>query len=206
MYYLSMVETAETVALMVFRKAGGLLHTQEALRRGVHPRTLYALRDRGVLETVSRGVYRLAEMPVDAHDDLAVVAARVPRATVCLVSALAFHEATTEVPHEVQIALPAGTKTPKLDHPPIRVFRFSGAALEEGVQKVKIGGVEVSVYSLPKTVVDCFKFRNKLGVNIAVEGLISAINDHGIKPREILRYARMCRMERVMRPYLEALQ
>jgi predicted transcriptional regulator of viral defense system len=193
-------------AIEAFRDHGGILRTKEALGLGIHPRTLYQLRDDGVLEQVSRGVYRLAELPDLANPDLVTVALRVPRAVICLVSALAYHEATTEVPHEVHIALPRGTKAPQLDHPPLRVFRYSGPALTEGVEVVNLDGVSVRIYDLAKTVVDCFRFRNKLGVDIAVEALNLAVKRRGVKPSDILGYARFCRVENVMIPYLEAIQ
>ena len=193
-------------AIETFQNHGGTLRTRQALKLGIHPRTLYELRDSGVLTQVSRGVHRLASLPDLSEPDLVTVALRVPKAVVCLVSALAYHDATTEVPHEVQIALPRGTKAPKLDHPPVRVFRFSGPALTEGVQVVQLDGVDVRVYGLAKAVVDCFRFRNKLGVDVAVEALNIATKRKGVTPAELLGYARLCRVERVMLPYLEAIQ
>lgn len=193
-------------AIEAFRKRGGILRTRQAVELGIHPRTLYQLRDDGLVEVVSRGVYRLAELPELSNPDLVTVALRVPRAVVCLISALAYHDATTEVPHEVQIALPRDTKAPQLDHPPLRIFRFSGPALTEGVEVVKLDGVDVRIYTLAKTVVDCFRFRNKLGVDVAVEALNHAVRRRGVKPASLLRYARACRVERVMLPYLEAIQ
>ena len=112
-------------AIEIFRAHQGVLRTGEALELGIHPRDLYRLRDEGLIEALSRGVYRLTELPPLSDPDLVTVALRVPRAIVCLISALAFHELTEQVPHEVQIALPRDTKTPVLDHPPIRVFRMS---------------------------------------------------------------------------------
>jgi len=191
-------------AIGLFRKRGGVLRTKDALALGIHPRTLYGLRDAGVLDQVSRGIYRLASDPDLAHPDLVTVALRVPRAVVCLVSALAHHDATGEVPHEVQIALPRGTKSPRIHHPPIRVFRFSGAALTDGVDVVKLDGVDVRIYSLAKTVVDCFRFRNKLGTDVAVEALGEAIRRKGVRPKDFLAYARRSRIEKVIIPYLEA--
>lgn len=193
-------------AIDQFRRHGGLLRTREALALGIHPRTLYRLRDAGVLEQVVRGVYSLGSMTSLTHPDLVTVALRVPRAVVCLVSALAYHDATDEVPHEVQIALPRGTRTPRLEFPPVRVFRFSGDALTEGLQDICIDGVNVRMYDLPKTVTDCFRFRNRIGLDVAVDAMRQAVREKGVRPSEILRYARMCRMERVMLPYLEAIQ
>lgn len=196
----------ESTAIELFRQHGGVLRTQDALNRGIHPRTLYQLRDEGVLIPVSRGIYRLAELPEYSQPDLLTVALRVPRAVICLVSALAYHEATNEIPHEVQIALPRRTKAPRLDFPPTRVFWFSGPALSEGIDVESIDGVDVRIYNLPKTVVDCFRFRNKLGLDVATEALNQAIKSKGVPPSEILRYARLCRIKSVILPYVEAIQ
>jgi predicted transcriptional regulator of viral defense system len=193
-------------AIEAFREHAGLLRTKDALDLGIHPRTLYRLRDDGVVVQVSRGLYRLATLPLLAHPDLVTVALRVPRAVICLASALAYHDATTEIPHEVQLALPRRTKAPRLDFPPIRVFWFSGSALSEGIDVALIDGVEVRVYDLPKTVVDCFRFRNKLGLDVAIEALNEAVKRKGVRPAEVLRYARLCRIDRVMLPYVEAIQ
>jgi predicted transcriptional regulator of viral defense system len=184
---------------------GGILRTHDALERGIHPRTLYQLRDKGLLEQVSRGVFRLASLPPLSHPDLVAVAMRVPRGVICLTSALSLHELTTQIPHEVHLALPRGTKTPVLVHPPLRVFRFSGAALTEGIETRKLDGVDVRLYSPEKSVVDCFRFRNKLGTEMAVEALKLYLERPGTNPAQILELARLCRMERVMLPYLEAL-
>ncbi len=190
----------------IFREAGGVLRTAQALRAGVHPRDLYALRDAGALERLSRGVYRLAELPPLAEPDLVTVAARVPRAVIALVSALHFHRLGTEIPHEVHIALPPGTAHPKLDWPPLRVVRISGEAFTTGIEIHERDGVHLRVYSPAKTVADCFKFRNRLGTAVAVEALSSGLQDGVFTPAELLRAARICRVERIVRPYLEALQ
>ena len=201
-----MNRNSDSQAIESFRAHGGVLRTRDALRLGIHPRTLYRLRDEGLVIAVSRGFYRLAALPDLSHPDLVTVALRVPRAVVCLVSALAYHDATSEIPHEVQIALPRHTKTPRLDFPPIRVFRFSGPALSEGIKQVKIDNVDVRVYELPKTVVDCFRFRNNLGLDVAIEALTQAIRRKGVRPAEVLRCARLCRIESVILPYVEAIR
>jgi predicted transcriptional regulator of viral defense system len=201
-----MAEDRYKRAQEVFRQCGGILRTGDALALGIHPRTLYRMRDEGVVDQISRGVFRLASLPGLAHPDLVAAALRVPRGVVCLVSALAYHEVTSEIPHEVQIALPRKTKAPKVDYPPLRVFWFSDAALSEGVETAVLDGVGVRIFNLPKTVVDCFRFRNKLGLDVAVEALSQAIKRKGVQPAELLRYARLGRVERVMLPYLEAIQ
>lgn len=200
-----MTPASRAEAIRIFRENGGILRTHRALELGMHPRMLYGLRDDGIVERVTDGVYRLSSLGPLPEPDLVAVALRVPRAVVCLVSALAWHDATTEIPHEVQIALPRGSKPPRLSHPPIRSFQFSGPAFDLGVLTATVGGVEIRVYELAKTVVDCFRFRNKLGTDVAIEALQLATTRHGTTPAELLRYARPLRMARVMRPYLEAM-
>lgn len=190
----------------VFRRAGGILRTTQALRLGVHRRDLYALRDAGILEALSRGVYRLADLPPLADPDLATVAARVPKAVIALISALHFHGLTTEIPHAVSIALPRGTARPRLDWPPLRVYRMSGATFTSGIETHERDGVAIRVYGAAKTVADCFKFRSRIGVEVALEALRTGLEERKFTPAEILRAAKLCRVEAIVRPYLEAMQ
>jgi predicted transcriptional regulator of viral defense system len=182
-----------------------MMRTSEALAAGIHPRTLYQLRDQGVIERVSRGLYRLGDLPPLSDPDLVVVASRVPKGVICLISALVFHEITTQIAHEVHVAVPRGVNVPRIDWPPVRGFRFSEASYRAGVEQHSIDGVAVSVYSAAKTVADCFKFRNTIGSEVAVEGLRLALELGRAKPAEIERYSRVCRVERVIEPYLRAL-
>jgi predicted transcriptional regulator of viral defense system len=197
--------TARHEALERFREAGGVLRTSQAQRLGVHPRTLYRLRDAGEIEQLSRGVYRLSEMPLPSEPDLVAVAARVHKAVVCLISALHVHGLTTEIPHEVSIALPPGTKRPEIDYPPVRVFWFSGDSYTTGVETWQMDGIQVKIYGAAKTVADCFKFRNKVGIDVAVEALRTGLEGDRLRPAEVLEHARVCRVERVIMPYLEAM-
>ncbi len=193
-------------AIKIFSKYGGILQTKQAIRLGIHPRTLYAMRDLSLVQQISRGIYRLTSLPPLTQPDLVIVALRVPRAVICLVSALSYHDITTEIPHEVQIALPRGTKSPTIDSPPVRVFRYSGPALTEGIQTVQIDRVAVRIYEPEKTVVDCFKFRNKIGTDVAIEALNLCIKNKRATPQKLLRYTRLCRVDKIMMPYLEARQ
>jgi predicted transcriptional regulator of viral defense system len=192
-------------AIDLFKEHGGSLRTSEALRLGVYPRTLYALRDAGILEKLSRGLYRLAELPALSTPDLAIIALRIPRAVICLVSALAFHELTTQVPHAINIALPRGARSPRLDYPPLRIFRFSGPAWSEGVEIHQTNQVSVRVYCPEKCVADSFKFRRKIGLDIAIEALKLYRQSPRFDTSNLLHYARICRVESTMKPYLETL-
>jgi predicted transcriptional regulator of viral defense system len=189
-----------------FDRRGGLLRTGQALRAGIHPRDLYRLRDEGALEQVSRGVFRLADLPPLGSPDLVAVAIRVPKSVIALVSALHFHGITTEIPHDVSIALPAGTTRPRLDWPPLHVYRFTGAMFTSGIETHVRDAVRLRVYGAAKTIADCFRFRNRLGIQVAVEALRTGLEERKNTPAELLRAARTRRVERVMRPYLEALQ
>ncbi|HHE41863.1 MAG TPA: transcriptional regulator [Dehalococcoidia bacterium] len=192
-------------AAEVFREHGGLLRTAEALRSGVHPRTLYAMRDSGLLERVSRGVYRLAGGPPLSNPDLVTAATRIPKGVVCLISALSFHGLTIQIPHEVHVALSSGAEEPRLDYPPIRVYRFGDGSFTEGVETHDIDGVTVRIYGPEKTLADCFKFRNRIGLDTAVEALRAYRERGRIRVDELMGYAEICRVGNVMRPYLEAI-
>lgn len=193
-------------AIEIFRQAGGTLRTGEALDRGIHRRTLYGLRDSGVLERLSRGVYRLAELPPLGDPDLVTVAARVPKAVIAVVSALHYHGLTLQIPHSVHIAIPRGTATPHLDWPPLDVYWMSGDMYETGIEEHDEDGVTVRIYDPAKTVADCFKFRSRVGVDVAVEGLRCGLEEGSFTPAQVLRAARVCRVDSIVRPYLEAMQ
>jgi predicted transcriptional regulator of viral defense system len=199
-------ETPTTVkAERAFHERGGLLRTSQALKLGIHPRTLYEMRDANRIVQLGRGLYRLADAPETEHLDLITVAAKVPDGVICLISALAFHGITTEVPHEVYLAVRHGKEQPRPDYPPLRVFRFSEETISAGVEKHKLEGIMVRLFSPAKTVADCFKFRHKIGVDVAVEALKLSLAQGKARPAQILYHARLCRVERVIRPYLEAL-
>ncbi len=182
-----------------------MLRTSAALRAGIHPRRLYEMRDSGLVERLGRGLYRLADLPPLSNPDLVTVAAKVPAGVVCLISALAYHEITTQIPHEVQLALPRGAEPPRLEHPPLRIFWFSGVLFTEGIERHKVDGISLRVYSPEKTLADCFKYRNKLGLDTVLEALRLYRTRKRTKVDELMRFARVCRVEKVMRPYLEAL-
>jgi predicted transcriptional regulator of viral defense system len=188
-----------------FSRGGGLLRTSAALRAGIHPRALYEMRDQGVVEQLSRGLYRLAGLPALSNPDLVTVALKIPTGVICLISALAYHEITTQIPHEVHIALPRGTEPPRLKHPPLRVFWFTGRSFTEGIETHKVDGIRLRVYSPEKTLADCFKYRNKLGLDMVLEALRLYRGRKRPNADELMKFARVCRVEKVMRPYLEAL-
>jgi predicted transcriptional regulator of viral defense system len=192
-------------AIKVFRRHGGVLRTSEAIRFGIHPRTLYAMRDAGELECLSRGLYRIADLPPLGNPDLVAVALKVPTGVICLISALAYNELTTQIPHDVYLALPRGAEPPRLDYPPVRIFWFTGEAFTEGIETREVDGVPMRIYGVEKTLADCFKYRNKIGLDTAVEALKRYVSRRRVDVVKLMAYARICRVEKVMRPYLEAL-
>jgi len=192
-------------AVDIFKNHGGILRTAQALRSDIHPGTLYTMRDSGVLEMVSRGVYRLADSTPLSNPDLVTVATRVPGGVICLISALAFHEITTQIPHAVCMALPRGAEEPRLDHPPIKTYRFTGKAYTEGVEPHELDGVIAHIYSPEKTLADCFKFRNKVGLDTVMEAVRFYRERKHVKVEDLMRFATICRVTKIIRPYLEAL-
>ena len=188
----------------IFRKCGGQLRMSEAIERGITRYMLYSLRDKGIVEQISRGVYRLVELPPVSNPDLVIVALRYPNAVVCLISALSFHEITTQIPHEVSIAIPRNSRPPSLEYPPLLVHRLTEQAYQAGIEGHQIDGVAVKVYSPEKTLADCFKFRNKIGMDVVLEALKLYKGRKGSDYKKILEYAKICRVDKIARPYLEA--
>lgn len=208
---LSMSPSIEKSGNAAIQRAKALLQAQtsafrtgDALKAGIHPRSLYKMRDHGIIERMGRGMYRFSDMPSLGNPDLAIVAMKVSKAVVCLISALSYHELTTEIPHEIYLALPRGAEPPRLDYPPLRIFWFSDTAFTEGIEQHDVDGIPVKVYSPEKTLADCFKYRNKIGVDVVLEALKFYRQRKRFQADDLTRYARICRMEKVMRPYLEA--
>jgi predicted transcriptional regulator of viral defense system len=199
------VTSATIRAIQQFRQHQGLLRTAQAMRLGIAPRTLYALRASGAIVPVSRGLYRLADLPPLDQPDLVTVALKIPRAVLCLISALDFHDLTTQIPHAVHIALPSAAERPRLAYPPLRLFWFSGEAYTSGIEVHQLGGIAVQIYSPEKTVADCFKFRNKIGLEVAIEALRRWRARPSYELLRLQNFSRICRVEKLMRPYLEGL-
>jgi len=192
-------------ARAILHSPTGVFRTGEAIKSGIHPRTIYAMRDQGVIERMGRGMYRFADMPTLGNPDLATVALKFPKGVICLISALSYHELTTEIPHEIYLALPRGTEPPRLDYPPLRIFWFSGPAFAEGIEQHDVDGIPVKVYNPEKTLADCFKYRNKIGLDVVLEALKFYRQRKRFQADSLMQYARICRVEKVMRPYLEAM-
>lgn len=183
----------------------GLIRPRDLTERGLPTVALTRLVRQGRLQRVGRGLYALPDRPVSEHNALAEVARKHPHAIVCLLSALRFHDLTTQSPFEVWLAIPNKARAPKMDYPPLRIVRFSGAALTDGVEEYAIDGVPVRVTSVARTVADCFKFRNKIGLDVALEALQEAWRAKRVSMDELWRCATLCRVTNVIRPYMESL-
>ena len=181
-----------------------MLRTRDALKAGIHPRTLYELRDSGRIDQLSRGLFRIAEAPSLGNPDLVTVALKIPEGVLCLISALAWHELTTQIPHEIYVAIPRGAEPPRLNYPPVRHFWFSGKAYSEGIATQHVDGIPLRVYCREKTIADCFKHRHRIGLDTVLEALKAYRQQGQVNTESLLHYAEICRVKRVIQPYLEA--
>ena len=181
-----------------------MLRASDVRSLGLNPQLLTKLHGEGKLNRLSRGLYALPDAEFNEHQSLAEVCQRVPRGVICLLSALRFHEIGTQQPQDVWIALPEGAHAPRIDYPPLRVVRLRGAAHTEGVKTVMANGASIRVFDVEKTITDCFKFRNKIGLDVALEALKEAWRQRSLAMGEIARYAEINRVAKVMQPYLEA--
>jgi len=198
-------DTAVEQAERIFATRDGVMRTEEALAAGVHRRTLYWMRDHGKLEPLSRGVFVLASAPLPASPDVAAVMRRVPSAVLCLVSALEFHGIGTQVPSAVQIAVPRSMRPPKIDYPRVQVFNMSERALQAGVELHSMAGTEIHVFGVAKTIADCFRYRGRIGLDVALEALQEVVRKRTVTPAEIMEFARIDSVRTVVEPYLQAL-
>lgn len=199
-----MAATTESKALLLIEELG-IARPRDLAAHGISRSQLSRMVNQGLVTKQARGLYVAAGHEPTADHTLALVAKRVPEAVFCLFTALRFHELTTQSATEVWIALPEKARRPTLDYPRLRVARFSGAALTEGVEEHLVEGVTIHVYSAAKTVADCFKYRSKVGIDVAVEALRDFSRKHRGGADELARFARICRVTRVMQPYLDSI-
>ena len=194
-------------AIQIFAENKGLMRTYEAIDAGIAPKTLYAMRDAGVVTRLSRGVYSLVELGPIGNPDLITIALRVPSAVFCLITALDYYNLTEQIPHFIYFALPQGARRSKINHPPIQIFWLSEKTYQAGIREVTIDNILVKIYSPEKTIADCFKFRNKIGLDVAID----AIQRYFEQPTDkqnlntLMKYAKLNRVEKIITPYVETL-
>ena len=183
----------------------GIIRAEDVEAVGISRNYLYRMHKEGLLEKNAVGLYTLPEAPVTENSSLAEVAKRLPHAVVCLISALSYHEITTQIPHEIWLTIPRGSWRPDVEYPPLNLTYVSGPAYSFGIQEHVINGVAVKIYSPAKTVADCFKFRNKVGLDVAIEALREAWRSRKVTMDELVEAAGIDRVSKIIRPYLEAI-
>jgi predicted transcriptional regulator of viral defense system len=191
--------------ILALARTHGLIRARDLAAQGLPRVALTRLVRQGLLTRVGRGLYALPDRPVSAHGSLAEVALKHPQAIVCLLSALRVHDLTTQSPFEVWLAIANRARAPQMEYPPLRIVRFSEVSLSNGIEDHQVDGVTVRVTNIARTVVDCFKFRNKIGLDVAMEALQEAWRAKRITMDALYRYATQLRVARVMRPYMESL-
>lgn len=189
----------------LFKRNNGILRFSVIIRTGFHHDSLDILVKEKKVEKIARGIYMLTEYYIGTNPDLVIASLQASRGVICLLSALSFHEATIEIPKYVNLAIPRGTHPYRIKYPPVKFYHFDVNSWNAGIEEHKIDGYKIKVYNLAKTIADCFKFRNKIGINVAREGLKVAVTEKNVKPKEIMEYARICRVDNVIKPILETI-
>ena len=186
-------------------REAGMIRVRDLRERGIHHEHLRRLVSAGQLVRLGRGIYGPTDNEPSQNHSLAQVSKQIPQAVICLLSALRFHETGTQNPFDVWIAIDRRTRKPSISHPSLRVVRFSGPSLTEGIEQHEVERIPVKVYCLAKTIADCFKYRNKIGTDVAIEALREGIRNRSVTADDIWQYAKICRVSSVIRPYLEAM-
>ena len=192
-------------ALKIFKNHGGLLRTYEALKEGIYPRLLYELRDMGLIDQIQVGLYGLKDLPGLELPDFAIISKLIPDGIICLISALNFHNLTVQIPHFIYVAIKQDKKSPKINYPPVRIFKYSDKTFNKGVETHNVSCIKVRIYSREKTIVDCFKYRSKIGLNVAIEALKYYWHSNKTDINLLLEFAKISRVENIIKPYLETI-
>jgi len=187
------------------RKKGGFANTSDLIKAGFYKALISEALDAGRIERLSRGVYSLVEIPDMQHPDLVTVSVLIPRGVICLISALSFHEITDEVPHYIDVAIPIQTRAKEINNIPVQYYRFSKKTWEAGIEEHDMDGHKIRVYSPAKTIADCFRFRNQIGMDVARSALKNALEQKKASHRDIMKYASIGRVTKVIKPILETL-
>lgn len=201
-----MENRTQTQRVLALARQKGMLRPSDLVGVGVARVVLTRLTASDQLEKVARGLYRLPQTQTSEYESLITVAIKVPQAVICLLTALQFHELTTQLPRQVWIAMPRGSHPPTIDYPPLKMVQFAGQAYTEGIELFERDQVTLRVYGVAKTIADCFKHRNKIGIDVALEALKDARARKKVSANDLWHFAKICRVANVMRPYLEALE
>jgi len=199
------MDSKETKLIEFLRKRGGMASYSELSKAGINKDILKDSLKSHRVERLDRGLYCLSGDMSFSNPDFVAISIKIPKGVICLISALAFHEATSEIPKYIDVAIPRGTHESRVKYPPIRFYRFASKAWKAGIEEHKVGGYKIKVYNLAKTIVDCFKFRNRIGIDVARDALKVAITEKYTKPKEIMQYAKICRVDKIVKPILETM-
>ena len=199
------MEAKKDTIIEYLKEHGGIARFSSIRKAGFHPDSLKNLEKENKVEKIGRGLYKLTSNTLGSHPDYVSASLQTSKGVICLLSALYFYKATVEIPQFVDIAIPSGARANKIDYPPVRFYRFSPKAWEAGVEEYTTAGHKIKIYSLAKTVADCFKFRNKIGTDVAREAIKVAVTEKRIKPKEIMHFAKICRVDKIIKPILETM-
>ena len=188
-----------------FKERNGIAAFADINKAGFHHDTVEVLLKNKTIEKVKAGLYKMSGYEPRTYPDLVNASLQVPQGVICLLSALSFYEVTSEIPRYVHMAIQQGSYANKIKYPPVKIYRFSKKAWEAGVEIRDIEGHKVRIYGLTKTIADCFKFRNKIGINIVRDALKNALSERRVNPVEIMQYAKICRVDKILKPILEAI-
>ena len=197
---------SKTNAVAEMARRAGILRPRDLDAHKIPRQYLRLARQEGLIKRVGRGLYVAVSAQATTHHSLAMAAKRVPKGVICLLSALRFHDLTTQAPYEVWVAIDRKARRPSGDHPPLRIVRFPRNSIEHAVRAHKIEGVPVQIFSPAKTVADCFKYRNKIGLDVAIEALRDCMRKRKATMDDLWEAAKVCRVSRVMQPYLESVR
>jgi predicted transcriptional regulator of viral defense system len=194
-------------AIEIIENHGGIIRYSEALDEGISSKTFYDMRDQGIIIRMSRGLYRLANSSPPGNPDLITVAMRLSKAVICLISALDYYNLTEQIPHFIYIALPQGSEEPRFKHPPLQIIWPSKKIYEVGIQEVILDNTPVKIYDPEKTITDCFKYRNKFGLDVAIDAIQRYFEQPTKKQNlnALMKYAKLNRVEKIITPYIETL-
>ena len=199
-----MQQSSYTEKIIFLANQKGLIRSSDLDELEIPRIYLTRLTASGELQKVGRGLYKLPNSMLSENESLAMVATKIPKAVICLLSALQFHELTTQLPRQIWIALPRGSGSPKTSYPPIKLIQYSGKSYTEGIEVHQCEQVPIKVYCIAKTIADCFKHRNRIGLDVALEALREAHRKKKVTSKSLWEYAKICRVSNVMRPYIEA--
>lgn len=192
-----------SLAIKVFKKNHGILKTSDAIKLGIHPEVFYRLKDENIIDELSRGVYKLTKLDISENIDLITISLKYPDSVVCLISALSYYNLTNEIAHYNYIAFKKGHRVPINSYPPIKTFLFSESMFNIGIEEIKLNGIKVKIYNPEKTLIDCFRYRNKIGLDIFLESLKIYFQKYKPNYLKLIEYAKICKVEKTIKPYLE---